>query len=216
MGRNEVTHDEWMACVADGGCPHTPDATVLTRRGRITVTGRNPVMNVSYDDIQHYTAWLNGKVGAEVYRLPTEAEWEYAARAGTTTRFAQGETLPKAQANFLYGRWIGPGNYESDDSIVHRTPIPVDQLDAANGWGLRHMSGNVLERTMSCAFERHLGLPTSSAYLRDAQQRKTCDRVGKGGVFAAGPDRARPANRGSATQDRRSDMSGFRVLRELK
>lgn len=80
MGRNEVTFGEWNACVADGGCGGYEPPTFMpaARPGgapeRIELTERHPVSGVSYDDIQRYLAWLNGKVGANVYRLPTEAE----------------------------------------------------------------------------------------------------------------------------------------------
>jgi formylglycine-generating enzyme required for sulfatase activity len=101
MARNELTHAEWMACVEDGGCTHTPDHRVLVfRQGDVPLGPDHPVINVSYLDALEYVAWLNGRVGDEVYRLPTEAEWEYAARSGTQTRFAQGDDLTADQANF--------------------------------------------------------------------------------------------------------------------
>ena len=107
MGRNEVTHDQWMTCVDDGGCNgYVPGDTVLSinkarERVETVVRGSHPVIDVSYLDVQAYVAWLNEKVGLDAYRLPTEAEWEYAARSGTQTRFAQGDELTSDQANFL-------------------------------------------------------------------------------------------------------------------
>lgn len=100
ISRNETTHAEWMACVADGGCTHDPDHRVLTLNGYVPLGPQHPVVNVSWLDAQEYAAWLNRQVGKRVYRLPTEAEWEYAARAGTETPFAQGEELTADQANF--------------------------------------------------------------------------------------------------------------------
>lgn len=215
IGRNELTHDEWMVCVNQGGCSHIPDRTVLTEDGPITTIGRSPVMDVSYVDILEYVRWLNSNVGEAVYRLPTEAEWEYAARAGTDTPYAQGEELTKEQANYS-GSGDGTGDSIRPDPTDHKSPISVFDLDAANPWGVRHMSGNVLERTMSCWSERHLGLATSSQHLDAFSEIDSCDRVSKGGAFAASMSYARPAARGVADQERRTDLTGFRLIRELR
>jgi len=214
MGRNEVTREEWLACVDDGGCSHTPSSKIDRKGGAIYADDpRHPVMDVSYLDTLEYTAWLNSKIGADVYRLPTEVEWEYAAQAGTNTKFAQGDTLTSDQARFLVsvkvnGRWVtipkGGG-----------MPVLVDDLDAANAWGLRHMSGNVFERTMSCITQRHLGLETSRIYLDAFNQVKSCDRVVKGGAYPAHAEYARPASRGASSEGGRSSMIGFRIVREL-
>ncbi len=102
MGRNEITHDQWMACVDDGGCGgHIPQSCILQKDAPCAeVTGSHPVVDVSHADAVAYTQWLNEKVGVNAYRLPTEAEWEYAARSGTTTAFAQGDEITTDQANF--------------------------------------------------------------------------------------------------------------------
>ncbi len=95
-------------------------------------------------------------------------------------------------------------------------PVPVDQLDAANPRGVRHMSANVREKTMSCWSERHLGLATTSAYLAHAQAKPTCRRVAKGGAYNAGTDYARPATRGDSAETFRSRYAGFRLVREME
>ena len=144
MARNELTHAEWMACVEDGGCTYIPDHRVLVfRQGYVPLGPDHPVINVSYLDTLEYVAWLNGRVGADLYRLPTEAEWEYAARAGTQTRFAQGDELTADQANFSRKATENLRKIEMPHLTQRRMPVPVQELDAANAWGLRHMSGNV-------------------------------------------------------------------------
>ncbi|MDA7965380.1 MAG: formylglycine-generating enzyme family protein [Ruegeria sp.] len=217
IGRNEVTHAEWMACVEDGGCSHVPEHNVLTLYGHKELGPKHPVINVSYLDALEYVAWLNTLVGLDVYRLPTEAEWEYAARAGTETRFAQGDELTADQANFsrkatehLRGRGVSLPELKN-----RRVPVPVDELAAANAWGVRHMSGNVYELTLSCWTEEHLGLPTDSAYLAHAESQDTCRRATKGGAYNTAMDGVRLAWRIRPTEDRRREYLGFRVVREF-
>lgn len=216
IGRNEVTHAEWMACVEVGACAHVPDHRVLKPNGYTELGPRHPVMNVSYLDMQEYLAWLNAMVGAEVYRLPTEVEWEYAARAGTDSRFAQGDELSPDQANFSGVGTERLRGTEMPGLTNRRMPVPVDELDAANAWGLRHMAGNVRERTRSCWTETHPGLATSSAYLALSRAQSECERVSKGGAYSGAMDFARPAARGSADEYYRSESAGFRVVRQMK
>lgn len=221
IARNETTHAEWMACVAGGGCHHTPDHRVLTLNGYVPLGPDHPVINVSYLDAQEYVAWLNTQAGGNVYRLPTEAEWEYAARAGTTTPFAQGEEVTADQANFsregteyLLGR--GPKTTVSLPELVDRyMPVPVDELDAANAWGVRHMSGNVEELTESCWSDEHLRLSSDSAYLASGDAQRSCRRVAKGGAFNSAMDHVRLARRFRPTEIMRDTNLGFRVVRKL-
>lgn len=215
MGRNEVTREEWLACVAENGCSHMPDPKILKSGGGYYYVDdpRHPVFDVSYFDMLEYVAWLNHKVGAQVYRLPTEAEWEYAARAGTDTKFAQGDTLTTDQANI--GEFHRVDGRSKSDPNNRKTPVAVDELDAANGWGLRHIAGNLLELTLSCWSERHLGLPSSSEYLAEVSKIADCRRTIKGGAYQSSPEYARPANRGSGSETYRSRRTGFRIVREM-
>jgi len=97
------------------------------------------VINVSWNDATAYAEWLYQQTGRP-YRLPTEAEWEYAARAGTTTPFWSGECIHTDQANY-----DGDSPYsgcEDKNQVYREQTLPVDDL-AANPWGLKHVAGNV-------------------------------------------------------------------------
>ncbi|NOR62073.1 MAG: SUMF1/EgtB/PvdO family nonheme iron enzyme [Rhodobacteraceae bacterium] len=145
MGRNEVTYAEFLACVEDGGCTHSPDPGILTLTGFVYADDpRSPVIDVSYIDVLEYVAWLNHITDTDAYRLPTEAEWEYGAYGGADTKFDQGDSLTTEQANFGIFHHRDGGFFP--DRNNRRMPVPVDMLDAANAWGLRHMAGNVLEK----------------------------------------------------------------------
>ena len=92
LSKHEVTFAQWDACVSGGGCGgHRPEDVGWGRADR-------PVVNVSWEDAQSYVSWLSRQTGEE-YRLPTEAEWEYAARAGTTTKYSWGNEIGKNRAN---------------------------------------------------------------------------------------------------------------------
>src|SRR5258708_24198244 len=102
VGKLEITFAQWDACVAQSGCTHKPGDE---RWGR----GAQPVINVSWDDTRQYTQWLSGKTGKS-YRLLTEAEWEYAARAGTTARYYWGDDDSNAcEYATLRTDWLGCG-----------------------------------------------------------------------------------------------------------
>jgi len=133
----EITFEEWDACVADGGCGgYRPDDQGWGR-------GAHPVMNVSWQNAQAYVDWLRHKTG-KLYRLLSEAEWEYAARAGTTTRYAFGETLFPEQANFDA---TNDGSGPSDEN--RQRTVPVGSF-SANRFGLHDMHGNVSEWVEDC------------------------------------------------------------------
>src|SRR5262245_54618755 len=129
IGKFEVTFAEWDACIAAGGCHYRPNDRGWGR-------GKQPVINVSWDQItEQYLPWLSRKTG-KTYRLPSEAEWEYAARGGSTTPFWWGSSISTDQANyngdFTYGG--GPkGEYR-------QKPMPVDSF-APNPWGLYNVHG---------------------------------------------------------------------------
>lgn len=172
IGKYEVTFAEWDTCVDDGGCGHIPDKGFL-KWG----LSRHPVYDVSYDDIVYqYIPWLNKKTG-KTYRLPTEAEWEYAARAGTTTRYNTGDCITTDDANFN-GSEYRVNYYGSDCKVsgcegkgVNRgKTIPVGTL-SANAFGLYDMHGNVSEWVQDCADENYGGVPTDGSASVDCKSR---------------------------------------------
>lgn len=129
VGRYEVTFAQWDACVAGGGCNgYRPSDEGWGR-------GNRPVINVSWNDAQAYVQWLSQRTGQR-YRLLTEAEWEYAARAGTTTTFSWGDQGPVCDQVVRNG-----ANF---DACVDDRTRPVGSFQS-NGFGLYDVHGNVFE-----------------------------------------------------------------------
>ncbi len=190
VGTYEVTFDEWDACVAGRGCGgHRPDDEGWGR-------GRRPVINVSWDDAQGYVSWLSRKTGKS-YRFLSEAEWEYVARAGTTTVYNTGSSISIRQAN-------------SWDSEYKKTR-PVGSYDA-NAFGLYDVHGNVWEWVNDCHNVSYAGAPgDGGAWLRG-----DCSvRVRRGAAWSLKLLYLRSAIRsGSTTRDRSYNL-GFRVARTL-
>jgi formylglycine-generating enzyme required for sulfatase activity len=138
VSKFEITFKQWDACVAGGGCGgYVPDDQGWGR-------GKRPVINVSWDDAKSYVAWLSRKTG-QAYRLLSESEWEYAARAGTVTAFIFGEKITPAQANFDDS--MGKTS-EASDSNRQQT-VPVGSFPA-NAFGLHDVHGNVWEWVEDC------------------------------------------------------------------
>jgi len=200
VGKTEVTWAEWEACVADGGCTNSgPDS-----RGGDEGWGKGsrPVINVSWNDAQSYAAWLSGKTG-ERYRLLSEAEWEYVARAGTETRFSWGDGDPICSRGAPNG-----ANFSSCES--DRTE-PVG-FSAPNAFGLHDMHGNVLEWTEDCYVDGYSGAPT------DGSSRIVSDcwlRILRGGWWNKDPRYLRSASRVGIRPSQRFDRIGFRLARTL-
>lgn len=178
----EVTFDQWDACVADGGCGgYSPPAGTHGR-------GNQPVTKVSWKDAQAYTAWLTKKTG-RAYRLPTEAEWEYTARAGTTTPF-----------------WWGP-LFEADKAVTGTDPVNVDTLPA-NAMGLRGVSGNLREWVQDCYINTFANAPLDGRSVEVAACKL---RVLRGGSFKSTPAELRVAARARNDAAVRDNLTGFRV-----
>jgi len=199
VGRFPVTFDEWDACVADGGCGgYAPSDEGWGR-------GRRPVINVSWYDAKDYAAWLSRRTGRD-YRLLSEAEWEYAARAGSNTPFWWGESLSTARANYNGAvSALGPkGEYRGQT-------VPVDTF-APNPFGLYQVHGNVYDWVEDCFNETYAGAPSDgSAWLTG-----DCYRRGhRGGSWYSNPWALRSASRNRNFSLTRFDFIGFRVARSL-
>ncbi len=192
IGLYPVTVADWKACLAENGCGSMPRMA--------EVDDRTPVHNVSWDDAQQFVAWLSRKTG-KTYRLPSEAEWEYAARGGTTTRYWWGNEVGVAKANC---RDCG-GPQDA------RRPLPVDALQA-NSFGLYDMLGGVAQWTEDCWFPDYRGAPSDG----EARESRAClKRVLRGGSFRAGHDDITAASRGAYDASVRYVVNGFRVARDV-
>ncbi|KAF0171526.1 MAG: hypothetical protein FD160_3703, partial [Caulobacteraceae bacterium] len=185
VGASEVTFAQWDACVADGGCSgYTPADKGWGR-------GDRPVMSVSWRDASAYVAWLSRKTG-RAYRLPTEAEWEYAARAGTTTAY-----------------WWGPA-YDPSRTPLGKTAEATS--DPVNAFGLHHVAGNVREWVQDCYVSGYSAASQSGAAITTGN----CNlRVVRGGGYRDRAGEMRIANRGRNAQTVRDSTVGFRVAAAL-
>lgn len=199
-GVTEVTFAQWDACLAAGGCgDHRPADAGWGR-------GSRPVINVSRADAESYVAWLARRTGAN-YRLPSEAEWEFLARAGTATPFHTGHTIAPSQANydgtFAYGDGVG--------GAFRQRTLGVASL-RANAFGLHDVHGNVWEWVADCWNDSYHGAPTNGGAWRAGDCGK---RVQRGGSWSNAPKDVRSAVRNWRAADHRDANSGFRVVREL-
>ena len=190
VSKFEVTFDEWDACVAAAACPRLTD-----RWGR----GKMPVIDVSYSDAKQYVGWLSQLTGKE-YRLLTEAEWEYAARAGGRTGYSWGDDLGVGNANC-----DGCG---SPWDLKQTAPVGSFK---PNAFGLYDMHGNVWEWVEDSWHETYDGAPTDgSASLRDGD---ASFRVVRGGSWRNDGELVRAAVRVRRHINVRFDTLGFRVAR---
>jgi formylglycine-generating enzyme required for sulfatase activity len=205
MGKHEVTFAQWDACVAEGGCTHKAGDEGWGR-------GTRPVINVSWHDAKAFVAWLTKKTG-KTYRLPTEAEWEYAARGVTKAEapysaFSTGATINYQQANydanFRYGEGGQPG--------IFRQKTVVVGTFRKNAFGLHDMHGNVWEWVQDCYRDSYEGAPTDGSAVAAPNCRL---RVLRGGAWNYHPQLLRSAYRYATAPEVRLDIAGFRVACSL-
>ncbi len=180
ISKTEVTYAEWMACVEDGGCggyrPGAPASDSM------------PATAISWRDATAYTKWLSGRTG-QTFRLPTEAEWEYAARGGTDTAYWWGDRFDSAKA--------------PRDRIRDAASLPE------NTFGLQGMLGNVGEWTEDCYVNGYTDAPTDGSAVTSGDCSR---RVVRGGSVKSSPSAHRAANRARLPVATRDRQYGFRVV----
>ena len=194
VGVYEVTFREWDACRRAGGCSHAPGDAGWGR-------GERPVIDVSWEDARAYVRWLSRETGLE-YRLLSESEWEYVARAGTTSRYWWGDGVGRNRANCA-----GCGSRWDDDRTA-----PVGSF-ASNAFGLHDVHGNVWEWVEDCWHGSYQGAPSDGSAWTSGGD---CGRpVLRGGSWLSNPGLLRSAIRIRYSAGSRSGNIGFRVARTL-
>jgi formylglycine-generating enzyme required for sulfatase activity len=200
VSKFEITFDEWDACATDGGCgSYWPDDQGWGR-------GSHPAINISWENAKAYADWLGRKTG-KPYRLLSESEWEYAARAGTTTRFSQGDTLSPGQANF-----DGSVDGSGPSDVNRQRTLPVGSFPA-NGFGLYDTHGNVSEWVEDCWHDEYTAeAPTDGSAWVDGD----CNgRVVRGGSWEDSAVEHRSAARTGGYKQDQFYTDGLRIARGL-
>ena len=189
MSRDEISFDEWDACTRAGACAEAWDQ----EWGR----GHQPLVNVSWDQAQVYLRWLSRRTG-RTYRLPSEAEWEYAARAGSRTPYPWGQEMQPGAAVC----WSHCGT-DADQ------PLPAGSTPP-NAFGLRDMHGNVWEWVEDCANADYRGAPVEGS----AWTQGDCERhMTRGGGWASFSSDLRSTIRFPLPSSIRYSTLGLRIVR---
>jgi len=191
IAKYEVTAAQWNACANAGACPRIANGA----------TANAPMRDVSWDDAQQYAQWLS-KVSGKPYRLPTEAEWEYAARGGTSTRYWWGEQMRPGNANCK----------ECGEPWRPDGPADVGSF-AANPYGLYDMNGSVWEWVSDCWHNSYKGAPADGSVWDDPNCRV---RVIRGGSWRDGASYMLSSTRFKYDASVRHSQNGFRVARDVK
>lgn len=199
IGTFELTNEEWWVCVDNGGCnKHDVSSTLLDMQ---------PITGLTKSDMMQYLVWITQHTG-QTYRLPSETEWEYAARAGTQSPYNTGDTITSQTANIL-GAVPDP---ELRRDPTESGPMPAGSF-LPNSFGLYDMHGNVSELVADCYSDWYGGVPKDGSPLTEP-----CIpfSIHRGGSWRSTRLEARSAYRGLiATQDQGADDRGFRVARNM-
>ena len=187
-----MTFADWDACVSVGGCPEVSDGGL----GR----GTKPVINVTWDDARKYVAWLSRMTG-QPYRLLTEAEWEYAARAGATTAYYWGDEIGKANANCngCGSQWDNRETSPVGRSSPMRSAYTTCPATCGNGWRIAITTTTTMRPRMA----------------RPGPAERCSRRVVRGGSWDVDPQCLRSANRDGYATDVRGGDSVSALARTL-
>jgi formylglycine-generating enzyme required for sulfatase activity len=218
VGRFAVTRGEFASFIeslgsdSEGGCKirtgadWTQEQKWSWRRPGFLQNDQHPVVCVSWDDAKAFVGWLSKKT-SKPYRLLTEAEREYVARAGTTTPFWWGSAISTEQANYDGTKTYGSGS----KGTWRKRTVPVDMF-TANPWGLYNVHGNIWEWVDDCWHDSYKGAPTNGT----AWTTGDCERrMRRGGSWGGDPADSRAARRHTFASNQRFNYLGFRLARTL-
>ena len=220
LAETEVTVEQYLACVQQGGCPAPywnekgSDYNISTgkdehykKMGKALTDSQHPIVGVSWENAVAYVAWLNkSQQPSQPFRLPTEAEWEYAARGGDNEQaYPWGNKASHEFANYGKNECC-EGLVSGKDQWLYTAPVGSF---APNGFGLKDMHGNVWEWVA----DWHGAYPDQSASNPKGASKGTL-RVLRGGSWSNTPRYVRSADRGNLTPDDRDYNTGFRVAQD--
>ena len=190
LGKYEVTQGQWESVMT---------TAPWSGRSEVQISAINPAVYISWNDVSDFIQVLNEGAGTEIYRFPTEAEWEYACRAGTTTPWSSGDS----KADLWDYAWFKDNSYDLGEQYGHQvgTKLP-------NPWGLYDMHGNVYEWCQDW-----LGDYSSGAQTDPNGPTVGSERVLRSGRVASLAQHARSARRGGYPPDTRYPYNGARLLR---
>ena len=193
MSRTEVTQEQWYEVMGNN--------PAYFKTEKVGMTSRNhPVDSVSWYDAQEFVRKLNEQEGTDAYRLPTEAEWEYACRAGTDTRY-------------FFGDDVSPlGDYAWHDDNANGTTHQIGQKQP-NAFGLYDMYGNVWEWVADSWHDNYEGAPTDGTVWRNSDNEEA--NVLRGGAWDTEPSLLRCSNRDKGTTGGQGRFDGFRVVADV-
>jgi formylglycine-generating enzyme required for sulfatase activity len=203
-GTYEITMQQWDACAADGGCGTRPADNGWGR-------GNRPVIMVSWNDAEEYVHWISKKTG-QTYRLPSESEWEYFARAGEQSEWPGGDAAAVCQYGNIAGAETGfQWQHEACGDQLPLGTAPAGTFKP-NAFGLYDTTGNVAEWTADCMNLSYLDAPVDGS----AWGRGICSsHMTRGGSWITGSKEIRLPARFNLKNGDRNDFTGFRVVRDI-